>query len=99
MHNFETFEVTTGYGVFNFGRRRAAVREREAQLQQAEENVRRLKEEVSLQIEPGYNKVERPQIAAELVKLRTQGEQLQTQLARMLGRAESEQTIGRTAAL
>ena len=40
-------------------KRRAAAREREAQLAQAEENLRRLKEEVAVGIERSYNEVER----------------------------------------
>ncbi len=80
VHNFGTFGVTLDYEVFDFGKRHAAVREREAQLAQAQENVERLKEEVSVQIDRTYNKVERTkkmlQVAAEVVKLRTEGERL-----------------------
>jgi outer membrane protein TolC len=80
VHNFGTFGVTLDYEVFDFGKRRAAVREREAQLAQAQENVERLKEEVSVQIEHSYNKVERTkkmlQVAAEVVKLRAEGERI-----------------------
>src|SRR5215475_9583055 len=47
------------YDVFDFGKRRAVVREREAKLAQAQENLARLKEAVSVQIERSYNKVER----------------------------------------
>jgi hypothetical protein len=43
-------------------------------------NVERLQEEVSVQTEQGYNKVERPkkalQLAAETMKLRTEGERI-----------------------
>jgi outer membrane protein TolC len=80
VHNFGTFGVTLDYEVFDFGKRRAAVREREAQLAEAQENVERLKEAVSVQIEQGYNKVERTkrmlQVAAQVVKLRAEGERL-----------------------
>jgi outer membrane protein TolC len=66
--------------VFDFGRRRAAVRERVAQLQQAEENLSRLKEEVAVGIERSYNKLERTrnlvQVASEVVKMREEGERL-----------------------
>jgi outer membrane protein TolC len=80
VHNFGTFGVTLSYDVFDFGKRRAEVREREAQFQEAQENVERLKEAVSVQIEQGYNKVERTrrmlQVAAEVVKLRAEGERI-----------------------
>jgi outer membrane protein TolC len=80
VHNFGTFGITLNYDVFDFGKRRAEVRQREAQLQEARENVERLKEAVSVQVEKGYNKVERTkrmlQVAAEVVKLRAEGERI-----------------------
>jgi outer membrane protein TolC len=80
VRNFGTFGVNLDWTVFDFGKRRSAVREREAQLQQAEENLRRLKEEVAVGIERSYNKVERTknlvQVANEVVKLRQESERL-----------------------
>jgi len=62
------------------------VREREATLAKAEENLARLKEAVSVQVERSYNKVERTkqmlQVANEVVRLRAEGERLaENQLA------------------
>jgi outer membrane protein TolC len=62
------------------------VREREARLAQAQENLERLKEAVSVQLERNFNKVERTknvlQLASEVVKLRSEGERLaENQLA------------------
>ncbi len=80
VHNFGTFGVNLTWEVFDFGKRRSAVREREAQLAQADENLRRLKEEVAVGIERSYNKVERTknlvQVANQVVKLRQEGERL-----------------------
>jgi outer membrane protein TolC len=80
VHNFDTFGVSLTYDVFDFGKRRAGVREREAQLAQAQENLMRLKEAVSVQIDRSYNKVERTkhmlQVATEVVRLREEGERL-----------------------
>lgn len=80
VHNFGTFGMTLSYDVFDFGKRRAEVREREAQLEEAQENVERLKEAVGVQIEQGYNKVERTkrmlQVASQVVKLRAEGERI-----------------------
>jgi outer membrane protein TolC len=80
VRNFGTFGVNLNWEVFDFGKRRAAVREREAQLSQAEENLRRLKEEVAVAIERSYNKVERTrnlvQVANQVVKLRQESERL-----------------------
>jgi outer membrane protein TolC len=55
VRNFGTFGVTLNWEVFDFGRRRAAVREREAQLAQAEENLQRLREEVAVGVERRYH--------------------------------------------
>ena len=78
VRNFGTFGVNLNWEVFDFGKRRAAVREREAQLAQAEENLQRLKEEVAVGIERSYNKVERTkslvQVANQVVKLRQESE-------------------------
>jgi outer membrane protein TolC len=80
VRNFGTFGVNLSWDVFDFGKRREAVREREAQLAQAEENFERLKEEVAVTIERSYNKVERTrrlvQVANQVVKLRQEGERL-----------------------
>ncbi len=40
VRNFGTFGVSMTWDVFDFGKRRAAVREREDQLAEAEENLR-----------------------------------------------------------
>jgi outer membrane protein TolC len=80
VRNFGTFGVNLDWDVFDWGKRRAAVREREAQLAQAEENLRRLKESVAVEIERSYNKVERTkhmvQVATQVVKLRQESDRL-----------------------
>ena len=80
VRNFGTFGFNLSWDVFDFGKRRAAIREREAQLAQSEENLQRLKEEVAVGIERSYNKVERTrslvQVANQVVKLRQEGERL-----------------------
>ena len=86
VHNFGTFGFHLTWDVFDFGKRRAAVLEREAELAQAEENLRRLKEEVAVAIERSYNKLERTRslvrVASQVVRLRQEGERLaQNQLA------------------
>jgi len=84
--NFGTFGFTLTYDVFDFGKRRATVREREAKLAQAQENLARLQEAVSVQVERSYNKVQRTKqmlrVANEVVRLRSEGERLaENQLA------------------
>jgi outer membrane protein TolC len=80
VRNFGTFGFHLTWDVFDFGKRREAVREREAQLAQSEENLRRLREQVAVGIERSYNKVQRTrslvQVANQVVKLRQEGERL-----------------------
>jgi len=72
--------VQLNYEVFDFGKRRAAVREREAQLAEAEENLNRLKDSISAQVERTYNAVERTKnlvtVAGQVVALRRENERL-----------------------
>ena len=85
VRNFGTFGVNLDYDLFDFGKRRAAVRERAAQLAQAEQNLERLKEEVAVAIERSYNKVERTKslvnVATQVASLRQESERLATNQA------------------
>jgi outer membrane protein TolC len=80
VHNFGTFGAALNYDMFDFGKRRAVVRERQAQLAQAKENLDRLKDAVGVQVEQSLNKVQRTRqmlrVASEVVKLRQEGERL-----------------------
>jgi len=86
VRNFGTFGINLNYKVFDFGKRRAAVRESDAQLAQAEENLQRLKDQVAVSIERDYNKLEKTkslvEVANQVVKLRQESERLaQNQLS------------------
>jgi outer membrane protein TolC len=74
--NFGTFGIHFGYDLFDSGRKRALLREREAQLSQAKENLARVTDEVELAVQTAYNKVERTQqmlkVSEELLALRTE---------------------------
>ena len=78
--NFGTFGVEMKYDVFDFGKRRAAVREREAQLAEARENVQRLKQAVAVEIKQRANKIEQTkkmlEVASEVVRLRAESERV-----------------------
>jgi outer membrane protein TolC len=80
VRNFGTFGVNLNWDLFDFGKRRAAVRERETQLEEAEENLHRLKEEIAVRVERSYNKVERTksmvEVANQVVALRNESERL-----------------------
>ena len=74
--NFGSFGVHFGYDLFDAGRKRAVLKEREAQLSQAKENLARLSDEVELAVQTAYNKLERTQqmrkVSEELLALRTE---------------------------
>jgi outer membrane protein TolC len=78
--NFGMVGVQLDYDVFDFGKRRAAVREHEARLAQAEENLKRLKDSISAQVERTYNALERTKnlvaVADQVVALRRENERL-----------------------
>jgi len=80
VHNFGTVGVNLTYDIFDFGRRRAEVRQQQAQVLKAEENLERLKDEVAVQVDRTYNKLQRTKnmvgVAQQLVALRAEGERL-----------------------
>ncbi|HTT19142.1 MAG TPA: TolC family protein, partial [Candidatus Sulfotelmatobacter sp.] len=59
--NFGTFGVHFGYDLFDGGKKRATLRERDSQLAQAKENLARVRDEVEVRVQTAYNKVERTQ--------------------------------------
>jgi outer membrane protein TolC len=74
--NFGTFGIHFGFDVFDAGHKRAMLREREAQLSQAKENLAKLTDEVELEVETAYNKLDRTQqmlkVSEEVVALRSE---------------------------
>ena len=74
--NFGSFGINFSYDLFDSGRKRALLREREAQLAQATENLARLNDEIQVTVETAYNKLERTQqmraVSQELLALRTE---------------------------
>jgi outer membrane protein TolC len=86
-HNFGTFGVHFGYDLFDGGRKRAVLREHQAQLSQAKENLARVTDEVELAVETALNKLERTQqllkVSEEVLALRTESNRvLQEELLR-----------------
>ena len=59
--NFGTFGVRFGYDLFDGGKKRATLRERDAQLAQAREDLVRIRDEVAVRVQTALNKVERTQ--------------------------------------
>jgi outer membrane protein TolC len=81
--NFGTFGIHFGFDVFDSGRKKASLREREAQLSQAKENLAKLTDEVELGVETAYNKLDRTQqmlkVSEEVVALRTESNRVMQQ--------------------
>jgi outer membrane protein TolC len=78
--NFGTFGVRLSYDLFNGGRKRATVRERDAQLAQAKENLARISEEIELRVQTAYNKLDRTRemiaVSEELLSLRAESRRM-----------------------
>jgi outer membrane protein TolC len=73
---FGTIGIRASYDLFDGGRKRATVRERETQLAQAKENLARISDEVELRVQTAYNKMERTSqmvaVSEELLALRSE---------------------------
>ena len=77
VHNFGTFGVLFTYELFDGGRRNAEISESRTTLSKAQLNLDQVEEEVSVQVEVAYNKVEQMKnlvsLSEEVVKARTEG--------------------------
>jgi outer membrane protein TolC len=81
---FGTVGIRASVDLFNGGRKRAVVREREAQLAQANENLARISDEVELRVQMAYNKMERTRqmvaVSEELLTLRGESRRVSAEL-------------------
>jgi len=81
--NFGSFGVRLSYDLFDGGKKRSTLRERDAQLAQAKENLARVKDEVELKVQTAYNKLERTRqmvkVSEELVALREESSRVSAQ--------------------
>jgi outer membrane protein TolC len=98
--NFGTFGVHFGYDLFDAGKKKAVVHERQAQLSQAKETLAKLTDEVELEVETAYNKLDRTQqmlkVSEEVVALRTESNRV-TQQRLLQGAALNSQAANATA--
>jgi outer membrane protein TolC len=99
-HNFGTFGVHFGYDLFDSGRKRALLRERQAQRSQARETLAKLTDAVELSVETAYNKLERTRemlkVSEEVLALRTESNRVRQQEL-MRGAALNSQAESATA--
>jgi outer membrane protein TolC len=81
--NFGTFGVHFGYDLFDGGKKRATLRERDAQLAQAKENLARISDEVEVRVQTAYNKLDRTRqmvaVSRELLATRSEGRRVSAQ--------------------
>jgi outer membrane protein TolC len=81
--NFGTFGIHFGYDLFDGGRKRAVLGDHEAQLSQAKENLAKLTDQVELEVETSYNKLERTQqmlkVSEDVVALRSESNRVRQQ--------------------
>jgi len=81
--NYGTFGVHFGYDLFDGGKKRATLRERDAQLAQAKENLARISDEVEVRVQTAYNKLERTQqmvaVSQELLATRQEARRVSVQ--------------------
>jgi outer membrane protein TolC len=81
--NFGTFGIHFSYDIFDGGKKRATVRERDAQLAQAKENLARISDEVELRVQTAYNKLERTEqmiaVSQELLAARQEAQRVSAQ--------------------
>ncbi len=79
-HNNGSFGVQMNWKIFDWGKRNGVIGQRNAQLEQAQENLRRLKDSVAVEIEKAYRKVERTrqmvEVANEALALHLENERL-----------------------
>jgi outer membrane protein TolC len=81
--NFGTFGAELTYDLFDGGRRRAAVRESDAKLGQARENLARVTDDVELRVETALNRLDRTKemvdVSEQLLALRTESSRVTAQ--------------------
>jgi outer membrane protein TolC/preprotein translocase subunit SecF len=79
-HNFGTFGLQMTWNPVDWGKRKGVVGERGAQLTQAEENLRRITNRISVDVEKAYRKLERTRmmvdVAQEALALRREGDRI-----------------------
>ena len=88
VHNFGTFGVNFSYDLFDGGRRPAQIKDSRTLLSEAELNLAKVKDEVAVQVETAYDKVEQLQ---NMVGVAEQALKVRVELARLSDR-QLEQT-------
>jgi outer membrane protein TolC len=81
--NFGSFGIHFSYDIFDGGKKRSVLRERQAQLAQAKENLARVNNDVEVRVLTTYNKLERTRqmvaVSKELLALREESRRVSAQ--------------------
>lgn len=79
-HAFGTFGFQMSWNIFDWGKRKSVVGQRDAVVTQAEENLRRLTDQVSVEVDKAYRKFERTEqmlsVAGEALDLQKENQRL-----------------------
>lgn len=67
-HNFGTFGIHLTYDIFDAGKRNALIRERRDEVSEAEESLKRTRDEVGVRIATVYNKLETTRAMVEVAR-------------------------------
>jgi outer membrane protein TolC len=101
-HSFGTFGFQMTWNIFDWGKRKGVVGQRDALLTQAEENLRRITDHVSVEVDKAYRKLERTElmisVAAEALALQRESQRLQSNQyeAGVISEAKSAMAIAET---
>lgn len=81
--NYGTFGVHFSYDIFDGGKKRATLHERDAQVAQAKENLARIRDQVQVKVETAYNKLAQTQqmlsVSRELLAAREEARRVSAQ--------------------
>jgi outer membrane protein TolC len=81
--NYGTFGVHFSYDVFDGGKKRATLRERNAQADEARENLARVRDAIAVKVETAWNKLERTEqmvaVSQELLAARQEARRVSAQ--------------------
>jgi outer membrane protein TolC len=81
--NFGTFSIHFNYDLYDGGKKRAMLRERDVQLGQAKENLARITDETEVKVQTAYNKLERTEqmvaVSQELLAARKEARRVSSQ--------------------
>jgi outer membrane protein TolC len=81
--NYGTFGVHFSYDIFDGGKKRATLRERDTEVAEAKENLARIRDDVEVKVETAYNKLEQTEqmlaVSQELLAARQEAQRVAAQ--------------------